>query len=162
MKIIIINILFFISLNTLFSQSYITFTPSLTTIQGTVLDKSNLSIEVGHQWDVFSLGVVGGKTSLSSCVKDTTTYFEIRSNLNIFQQGKFTNTFTIGLGYIPNAQNDFLTEVTYTIEYGLSEQFHINILAGQYLYSGLKTTGNEPFIGVSLTYFFKPFIQKIQ
>jgi len=144
----------------LFSQIYLTFTPSVTTIPGTILDKSNLSLELGKQWDVFSLGIVGGKTSLSTAKKDTTSYLEIRSNLNVFQQGKFTNTFTVGIGYIPNAHNDFMTEVTYTIEYSMTEQIHLNILAGQYLYSGLKTSGSEPFIGISFTYFFKPFSNK--
>jgi hypothetical protein len=154
-------ILCLFSLNTIIcSQTYITFTPSLTTIQGTILDKGNLSFEVGHQFDVFSVGAVYGKSSLASEKKDTTSYFEIRTNLNIFQQGKFTNTFTIGAGYIPLAKNNFLTEVTYTIEYSLSETFHINILAGNYLYSGLKTTSSEPFVGISLTYYFKPFVQK--
>ena len=144
----------------IYSQTYVTFTPSLTTIQGTILDKGNLSFELGHQWDVFSLGAVYGKTSLAPEKRDTTSYFEIRSNLNIFQQGKFTNTFTVGAGYIPLAKNNFLTEVTYTIEYSLSENIHINILAGNYLYSGLKTTSSEPFVGLSLTYYFKPFVQK--
>ena len=159
-RIIILYTLFLISIGTVFSQTYITLSPSLTTIQGTILDKSNLSFELGQQWDVFSLGGVVGKTSLIPCVKDTTTYFEVRTNLNIFQQGKFTNTFTIGVGYIPNAQNNLLTEVTYTIEYSYSDQVHLNILAGQYLYSGLKSIGSEPFIGLSLTYFFKPYKQK--
>jgi len=66
---------------------------------GTIADKSNIAFEVGKQWEVFSLGVAFGKMTLSKVIgKDTSNYLEIHPNLNIFQQGKFTNTFTAGIG----------------------------------------------------------------
>src|SRR4051812_32061833 len=83
------------------AQTYISFAPSLTNSAGLLEDKANISVEVGRQWDVFSLGIDVGKTSLGKVHgRDTTAYMEIRPNLNIFQQGKFTNTFTPGIGYI--------------------------------------------------------------
>ena len=91
---------------------------------------------------------------------DTTMYAEIRTNLNVFQQADLTNTITIGAGGIRNAKNYFLTELTYTIEYALSQQVHMNILAGQYFYSGVNTMENETIVGCSLMYFFKPFGKK--
>ncbi len=44
-----------------FSQSYISLAPSLTNSSGTILDTSNIALELGQQWDVFSLGLDFGK-----------------------------------------------------------------------------------------------------
>jgi hypothetical protein len=139
------------------SQTYISLAPSLTNTAGTIAEKSNLALEVGQQWEVFSLGIVLGKTTLSpSNGKDTSVYFEIHPNLNIFQVGKFTNTFTPGIGYILNAKENLLTEVTYGIEYSLTEKFHLNVFFGQYFYSGKKSASNVSFFGVSAAFYFKP------
>jgi hypothetical protein len=143
------------------SQTYISIAPSLTNTAGTLADKSNLSIEAGRQWDVFSLGLDVGKTSLAKVTgKDTTNYLEIRPNLNIFQVGKFTNTFTAGIGYIFNARENLMTELTSGIEYAQSEQFHINIVFGQYYYSGRYSASNATFFGISGMWFFKKFHAK--
>ncbi len=84
-----------------FSQTYIAIAPALTNDAGTVAEKANLSFEIGRQWTVFSMGLDIGKTSLGKVKdRDTTVYIEIRPNLNVFQQGRFTNTLTIGIGYI--------------------------------------------------------------
>ncbi len=149
-------LLLFIS-SSLFSQTYLTLTPLISNTNGSMMDKTNLSLELGHQWDVFSLGLVGGRTSLAKMKNDTTLYAELRANLNVFKQGDFTNTFTIGAGYMFNAKNYFITELTYTIEYALTKQIHLNILAGQYFYSGLNTMSEETIVGFSLIYFFKPY-----
>ena len=155
MKKYLITLLMFVTIS-VSSQAYISITSTLSNNYGGFDSKINPSVEVGYQYDVFSLGLVGGKTSLIKMTNDTTTYTELRANLNIFQQGKFTNTMTIGGGYIFNARNYLLTELTYTIEISLTEHFHINILAGQYFYSGLETMTGETVVGASLVYFFKP------
>ncbi len=140
------------------SQTYISFVPSITNSPGTLAEKSNLSFEVGRQWDVFSLGADIGKTSLGKNVgKDTTIYLEIRPNLNIFQQGKFTNTITPGIGFIFNAKETLVTEVTSGIEYAFSPLLHFNIYFGQYFYSGRESASNVSFFGLSVMRYFKPY-----
>ena len=109
-KIKISVILLFISCS-VFSQTYVSLTPIISNTVGTMFDKTNLSLELGYQWDVFSLGVVGGRTSLATMKNDTTLYSELRANLNVFQQGDFTNTFTIGAGYISNAKKLFFNGI---------------------------------------------------
>lgn len=147
-------------------QTYISLAPSISNTAGTLADKTNLGIEVGRQWDVFSLGLVIGKNSLEKMAgKDTTTYFELRPNLNVFQQGKFTNTFTAGVGYILNAKENLLTELTSGIEYAYSPQIHFNVYFGQYYYSGRYSDSNSTFFGFSCMWYFspnhaKPLIQK--
>lgn len=143
------------------AQTYISLAPSISNQAGTFADKINLGLEVGRQWDVFSLGFVVAKNSLQKPVgRDTTTFFELRPNLNIFQQGKFTNTFTAGIGYILNAKENLLTELTYGIEYAYSSQVHFNVYFGQYYYSGKYSDSNSSFFGFSCMYYFSPNTSK--
>ncbi|HEY2649993.1 MAG TPA: hypothetical protein VGI38_12410 [Puia sp.] len=139
------------------AQTYISLAPSISNQAGTFGDKLNLGLEVGRQWDVFSLGLVVAKNSLQKAVgQDTTTFFELRPNLNVFQQGKFTNTFTAGIGYILNAKENLLTELTYGIEYAYSPQIHFNVYFGQYYYSGRYSDSNSSFFGFSCMFYFSP------
>lgn len=138
-------------------QTYISFDPSITNTAGTLAEKSNLSFEVGRQWDVFSCGLDVGKTSLGKVVgSDTTFYLEIRPNLNIFQQGKFTNTLTPGIGVIFNSEENLMTELTSGIEYAYSPLIHFNIVFGQYYYSGKYSASTVTFFGVSIMKYFAP------
>lgn len=143
------------------AQTYISLNPSLTNDAGTIAEKSNFSFEIGRQWDVFSVGLDVGKTSLGKVKgRDTTAYIEIRPNLNIFQQGKFTNTFTAGIGYIFNSRQNLMTELTSGIEYALNPQYHFNILFGQYYYSGRTDASSVTFFGLSVMRYFSPFSSK--
>lgn len=149
--------LFLVFFSAGFSQTYISFAPSLTNTAGTIADKSNIAIEFGRQWDVFSLGLDLGKTTLSKVTNlDTTNYIEVRPSLNVFQQGKFTNTLTIGLGYVFNAKENLLTELTYGIEYAFTPKTHFNVFFGQYFYSGKVSASNATFLGISAMFYLKP------
>lgn len=140
-----------------FSQTYISVAPQFTNSPGTLREKSNLAIEVGRQWDVFSLGIDVGKTTLGKIPgRDTSVYLELRPNLNVFQQGRFTNTFTAGVGGIFNAEENFMTELTSGIEYAYSERIHFNVVFGQYFYSGKYSSSDVTFFGVSAMFYFKP------
>ncbi len=137
------------------AQTYISLAPSLTNTAGTIAEKSNIAIELGRQWDVFSLGLDVGKTSMGKVTgRDTTAYLELRPNLNVFQQGKFTNTFTAGIGVIFNAKENLMTELTSGIEYAQSDQLHINIFFGQYFYSGRYSASDVTFFGISGMWYF--------
>ena len=149
-------LLIFVSYKCL-SQTYISLAPSLTNTAGTIADKSNIALEVGQQWDVFSLGIDLGKTTMSRVtVRDTSAYLELRPNLNIFQQGKFTNTFTAGIGYIFHAKENLLTELTSGIEYAFTQKLHFNVFFGQYFYSGRESASNVTFFGISAMFYFAP------
>lgn len=139
------------------AQTYISFAPSLTNTAGTLAEKANFAFEVGRQWDVFSLGLDFGKTSMGKVPgRDTTAYLELRPNLNVFQQGKFTNTFTAGIGYIFNAKENLMTELTSGIEYAYNEKLHFNIVFGQYFYSGRYSSSDATFFGISAMWYFTP------
>ncbi len=139
------------------AQGYASLAYSLTATPGTISDKSNLSLEYGKQWDVFSLGIDLGKTSLAHVLhRDTAAYVELRPNLNIFQQGRFTNTLTTGVGFVFHAKENLLMEFTSGIEYAYSGTLHFNIFFGQYFYSGRYSASNVNFLGLSAAYYFKP------
>ena len=139
----------------LFAQTYVSFAPSLTNTAGTLIDKGNVALELGQQWDVFSLGIDVGKTNFSKVItRDTSAYIELRPNLNVFQQGKFTNTFTAGIGYIFNAKENLVTELTNGIEYAFTTKLHFNIVFGQYFYSGRYSASDATFFGVSAAFYF--------
>jgi hypothetical protein len=138
--------------------TYIQLYYSLTNTAGTLGGKSNLSVEIGKQWNVFSLGLDVGKTTLERISgRDTSFYFEIRPNLNIFQQGRFTNTLTAGIGYVFQAPNNFMTELTSGIEYTATDRLHLNVNFGQFYYSGRYTASSATFFGVSASYYFLPY-----
>lgn len=139
-------------------QTYVQVYYSLTNTPGTFYGKSNLSVEVGKQWNVFSLGFDIGKTTLEAIHgRDTSIYLEIRPNLNIFQQGRFTNTLTVGVGYVFSAGNNFLSELTSGIEYTANDRLHLNANFGQFFYSGRYTAFSVTFFGISASYYFRPY-----
>jgi len=142
---------------TCFSQTYISLAPSLSNNAGTFGEKANFAFEVGRQWDVFSMGIDYGRTTMGKMKgKDTANYLELRPNLNIFQQGRFTNTFTAGIGYIFNAEQSLMTELTSGIEYACNDKIHVNVYFGQYYYSGRYAASTETFFGVSVMWYFAP------
>ena len=62
-----------------FAQTYISLAPSLSNNAGSFGEKANFAFEVGRQWDVFSLGIDYGKTTLGKMIgKDTSNYLELR------------------------------------------------------------------------------------
>ena len=160
MKKLLLSLLLLASVKS-YSQTYISLSNTFYNSQGTFGDKSSPAIEIGKQFGPLSLGFDIGRTNCSKVSgKDTTLYLEIRPNINVFQQGKFTNTLTIGGGICPMATQGFMTEFSSGIEYAYTETWHININFGQYYFSG-KSSSNyssaPSFIGLNIIYYLKPF-----
>ncbi|MBE7172085.1 MAG: MipA/OmpV family protein [Williamsia sp.] len=158
MKTLLFFFLYLLIARAALAQTYVALAPALTNEAGTLAGKSNLSLELGRQWDVFSIGLDLGKSSLGRMKdRDTSVYLELRPNLNVFQQGKFTNTFTAGIGYIFNAKESLMTELTSGIEYALNKTWHFNMYFGQYYYSGRTDASTTTFFGVSAMFYFSEF-----
>lgn len=130
------------------AQNYFAFCPAILNKQGIIDSKFCPTLEMGRQIGALSLGVDFGY--LNICKKDTSAYIEFRPNLNIFQQGKFSNTVTIGIGYIFNVKNNILTELSTGIEYTPNKRFSYNIFLGTYYISNLSPV----FWGCSIMYYF--------
>jgi len=146
-----------------FSQTYVSVMPSLYTGAGSFAQRSSCDFEIGKQWDAFSAGLDIGKTSFvkkQRNAKDSTWDIELRPNLNIFQQGKFTNTLTIGIGYIFNSSQNILTEFTTGIEYTPNKHFSYNWYFGTYYFTGNSSASSNNFFGVSVMYYFMETTRK--
>ena len=171
-KLLLIAIIFLFGI-TAHAQMYISASNTIYNSGGTFAEKCSPAIEVGKQFGPLSLGFDVGLTNLGKGKSTDTTnqnphlergihalYLEVRPNINVFQQGKFTNTLTIGGGVCPFASQWFMTEISSGIEYAYSEIWHININFGQYYYSGKYSSNfsNAPsFIGLNVIYYLKPF-----
>ena len=156
-KIYCLIILSFLLSTNIKAQLYVAFAPYMTNAVGNLSTKFSPAIEFGKQWDVMSIGFDIGKTNCSPYKgKDTTLYFEFKPNLNVFQQGKFTNTFTPGIGYVPGCKS-LMLEMTMGIEYSFTDRFHVNMFFGQYYYSGLTSSSAFNFFGLSLVKFFSTY-----
>jgi len=153
--------IFFVFPYVMKAQYYCSIMPAFYTGSGSTAQRTTCDVELGKQWDAFSLGLDFGKTNFEKRIsKDTTLYTEIRPNLNVFQQGKFTNTLTIGLGYVFNAHQNIMTEFTTGIEYSFNNNISYNLYFGTYYFSGEVSSNNQNFIGMSVTYFLKKIIKK--
>ena len=149
------NICFFTLLISVKAQYYTSIMPAFYTNAGDNGDRFTFAAEFGKQWDVFSVGLDIGKTNMNTQhAKDTTWYSEIRTNLNVFQQNKFTNTLTMGLGYVFNAHQNIMIETTTGVEYSVNNDFHLNIFFGTYFFSGKNSASNNNFFGMSAVRFF--------
>jgi hypothetical protein len=122
---------------------------------GTAAQRFTPNLEFGWQWDVISLGLDIGKVNMGQkSGRDTTTYLEIRPNLNVFQQGKFTNTLTIGVGYVLNAKENIMVESTAGIQFTPNPRYSYNLFLGTYYFSGVESSTSQTFFGVSGMYYF--------
>jgi hypothetical protein len=151
------------------SQTYISIQPSFYstlnggTLQANSSQRTAFDLEIGRQWDALSLGAVIGKTTFekqgtyydSAIAPKGKWYLEIRPNLNVFRQGKFTNTLTIGFGYVFNSNQSMLNEFTTGIEYDANSSWSYNINFGTYYFTGNQMSTNQNFFGISVVYLFK-------
>jgi hypothetical protein len=153
-KILIALCIAFASLN-VNAQNYIAVSTTLYTNPGTFAAKASPAIEIGKQLGPLSVGIDVGKTNCSPVRgKDTTVYFELRPNLNVFQQGKFTNTLTIGVGAVPFSTQSMMGELSYGIEYAMSDIVHLNVNFGQYYFSGTNVSSSATYFGINIIRYF--------
>ena len=152
-------------------QIYVSIMPAFYTsstgggaLQAKVSQRVTCDIEVGKQWDVISLGLDLGKTTLEKNTgRDTVAgvvpagkwYLEARPNLNVFQQGKFSNTLTIGAGIVLQSSQFLMTELTTGIEYDPNPNIAYNINVGTYYFTGDGVGSNQVFFGASVSRYFK-------
>lgn len=155
MKKIILILLLLVSVIASKAQCYMSIMPATYTGTGGISERVTADIEFGKQWDDFSMGLEFGKTNFTKKEgMDTTNYLEWRPNLNVFQEGRFTNTLTIGFGYIFNAQQNFITECSTGMEYSIDKHFHYNLYFGTYYFAGRYYSSNQNFLGMSIIYYF--------
>lgn len=121
------------------STPYILFSPAYYNGAGTRAEKTNLGIEVGKEFGVFDLGFVVGMNGLDRPGRDSAFYCEVRPTLDVFTEGKFSSTFTIGIGHMFGAKTNLMTEIAYGITYVPNSRFFFGLYQGQYWFDGKKS-----------------------
>ena len=153
---LLVNYYGFSQTDNLKTIQYIEIYQNFINTSGSLNNKLNYSLEYGIQYDVFSVGINLGRSSIFTENREKMLfYYEVKTNLNVFQQGKFTNTVTIGIGDLMSSDINLLTEVSSGMEYSYSDKIHFNINFGQYFYSGNINSFNVTFLGISSTYYIK-------
>ena len=119
---------------------------------GSFAEKAFSTVEVGRSFGIFDLGLMGGRLTLSQI--DSSWFTELLPTINVFSKGRFSEALTLGAGFIFHAKNNFLTEITNSINFSPSNQVSIAISEGNYFLDGRRSTAKSQYIGLSVTYNF--------
>jgi len=120
-----------------------------TNTAGTIGDKTFVTAEFGRTFGIFDIGLMVGRLSMHR--SDTSWFSEIEPTINVFSKGRFSEALTLGAGYIYGARNNFLTEVTNSINFAPNNNLVITIFQGNYFLDGKLSTSKAQFIGLSAT-----------
>ncbi len=162
MKKIILIVLFFINVFSAYCQqrekephyNYISLGTSVfTNTAGTFNQKLFLTAEFGRTFGIFDIGVVTGRLNLVNAKNgiDSNWFVEILPTINVFSKGRFSEAFTLGAGRIFNRKENFLTEITNSINFAPNNTTIITVYFGNYFFDGKLSTSRAQFMGLSVT-----------
>jgi hypothetical protein len=120
---------------------------------GYLKDKINQNIEFGKSIGICDVGMAVGRTALRrDTAHDATTYYEARVTMEIAQYGIIANEMVIGAGYVPNARNFLMLELSYTIYAQFWNRLGLGVIAGFVDYSGNLTDNSRNTFGLFCRY----------
>ena len=159
MKTMLFILLYSAITSTVFSQerekephyNYLSVATSVyTNSPGTFNQKVFNTVDAGRTFGIFDLGLTVGRLSLLR--SDTSWFAEILPTINVFSKGRFSEAFTLGAGHVINAKENFLTEITNSINFAPTNNFVVSIYQGNYFFDGKFSTSKAQFMGLSVTY----------
>ena len=119
---------------------------------GTFKQKVFNTIEVGRTYGIFDIGLMVGRLNLMH--SDTSWFTEVLPTINVFSKGRFSEALTLGAGYVINAKENFLTEITNSINFAPTNRIVITVYQGNYFFDGKFSTSKAQFMGLSVTFNF--------
>ena len=135
--------------------NYISLSTSVfTNAAGTASEKLFLAVESGRTFGIFDIGLKVGRLNLVNTKKsiDSNWFLEVMPTINVFSKGRFSEALTLGAGYVFHRQENFLTEVTNSINFAPDNRTVISVLQGNYFFDGKLSTSKAQFMGLSFTY----------
>ncbi len=120
-----------------------------TNAPGTFNQKAFVTTEFGGSFGIFDLGMMVGRLNLLH--SDSTWFTEVLPTINVFSKGRFSEALTLGAGYVFSAKQNFLTEVTNSINFAPNNRLVITVFQGNYFFDGKLSTSKAQFMGLSLT-----------
>ena len=119
---------------------------------GTFNKRISPSVEFGHTFGIFDLGLAGGKLNM---IKNDSSYFlEIRPTINIFSKGRFSEALCLAGGYKFHSSQSFMTEICNSINFNVSDFWSVSVLQGYYYFDGTYSNSNSTFFGINVTHNF--------
>ena len=123
---------------------------------GTFNQKLFLTTEFGRTFGIFDIGIAGGRLNVSKSEKgaDSSWFLEIVPTINVFSKGRFSEALTLGVGRVFNRKENFLTEITNSINFAPNNMCIISVYQGNYFFDGSLSTSHAQFMGLAFTYNF--------
>jgi hypothetical protein len=123
-----------------------------TNAPGTFKQKTFVTAEFGGSFGIFDIGMMLGRLNLLH--SDTSWFTEILPTINVFSKGRFSEALTLGAGYVFGAKQNFLTEITNSINFAPNNRLVITVFQGNYFFDGKLSTSKAQFMGLSFTFNF--------
>jgi len=123
-----------------------------TNTPGSFNQKAFMTAEAGRTFGIFDIGLLVGKRNFIK--SDTSWFTEVLPTINVFSKGRFSEALTLGAGYMINAKENFLTEITNSINFAPSNNWVISVFQGNYFFDGRLSTSKAQFMGLSTTFNF--------
>ena len=127
-----------------------------TNTAGTFNQKVFLSLEAGRTYGIFDIGLSIGRLNLvgSGNGIDSNWFMEVRPTINVFSKGRFSESLTLGAGYVIHASQNFVTEITNCINFSPNNKITIAVCQGNYFFDGKLSTSKAQFMGLCVTFNF--------
>jgi hypothetical protein len=127
-----------------------------TNAPGSFNQKLFVAAEFGRTYGIFDIGLLLGRLNLvkSHSGRDSSWFTEVLPTINVFSKGRFSEALTLGAGYVVAAKQNFLTEVTNSINFAPSNQIVLTVYQGNYYFDGKTSTSRAQFMGLSATFNF--------
>jgi hypothetical protein len=133
--------------------NYLTLSTSVyTNATGTASQKLFMSAELGRTFGIFDIGLSAGRLSLAKA--DSNWFIEVLTTINVFSKGRFSEALTLGAGRIIKRTENFLTEITNSINFAPNNRMIITVYQGNYFFDGKLSTSRAQFMGLSVTFNF--------
>lgn len=111
-----------------------------------------VTTEFGGSFGIFDIGIMIGRLNLMR--SDTSWFTEVLPTINVFSKGRFSEALTLGAGYVLGAKQNFLTEITNSINFAPNNTLVLTVFQGNYFFDGKTSTSRAQFMGLSITFNF--------
>ena len=161
MKKIFFSIFFCALLFTCYSQerekeahyNYFSFGTSVyTNATGSFNEKVFMTTEFGRTFGIFDIGLMFGRLNMAK--SDSVFFTEALATINVFSKGRFSEALTLGAGRVFGAKQNFLTEITNSINFAPNNKMVLTVYQGNYFFDGKLSTSKAQFMGLSITFNF--------
>lgn len=114
------------------------------------------AVEFGRTYGIFDIGLVVGRLNMvkAGSGADSVWFTELLPTINVFSKGRFSEAFSLGVGRVYNRKENFMTEITNSINFAPTSRIVITVFQGNYFFDGRLSTSHAQFMGLSFTYNF--------